>query len=63
MAFGCDESAIDSLTGKYPVPESIELTTLAALFGPPNLMVHQQQKAEASKSRTMTEATTNSRER
>lgn len=28
MAFGCDESAIDPLTGKYPVPESIELTTL-----------------------------------
>ncbi len=42
MAFGCDESAIDSLTGKHPVPESIELTTLAALFGHPNLMVHQQ---------------------
>ncbi len=28
MAFGCDERAIDPLTGKYPVPESIELTTL-----------------------------------
>ncbi len=42
MAFGCDESSTDSLIGKYPVPESIELTTLAALFGPPNLMVHQQ---------------------
>lgn len=32
MAFGCDENAIDHLTGKYPVPESIELTTLAELF-------------------------------
>ncbi len=42
MAFGCDESTIDPLTSKHIIPESIELTTLAALFGPPNLMVHQQ---------------------